>query len=86
MLAALPAEFWVMVGVCIAAMAVSAFLLGAPQWWQRGVARSGLIVAGGAVFAGVTAYVSVLAAAIVVVLPLVLVIAWFTDFFGGLFG
>ncbi|WP_420013718.1 hypothetical protein [Tateyamaria sp.] len=85
MLAALPFEFWLLTGACVLLMAVAAFFLGAPHWWQRGLARSALVTGGGGLFVCTTAYLSVFAAILITVLPFVLVIAFFTDFFGGLF-
>ncbi len=78
-------EFWAMVGGLTLLMAVAAFFLGAPQWWQRGLARSALVVAGAGLFVSTMAYVSLIAAVIVVLLPLLLIVAFFTNLFGGLF-
>ncbi|MFL4470851.1 hypothetical protein ACERZ8_13510 [Tateyamaria armeniaca] len=85
MLQALPFEFWVVAGGLTLLMAVAAFFLGAPQWWQRGLARSALVVSCAGLFVYTMTYVSVLAAVIVVVLPLLMIIAFFTNLFGGLF-
>ncbi|WP_299370200.1 hypothetical protein [uncultured Tateyamaria sp.] len=85
MLQALPFEFWAMVTGCIVLMAVAAFFLSAPQWWQRGLARSALVIAGAGLFVGTLTYLSLFAAILIVVLPMVLIIAFFSNIFGGLF-
>ena len=85
MLTALPTQVYLLCGLCLAGMTVSAFFMGAPHWWQRGLARSGLVLSCGVLFVGVSAYVSLLAASVVVILPIVVLVAWFTDLFGGFF-
>ncbi|WP_299725176.1 hypothetical protein [uncultured Tateyamaria sp.] len=85
MLQALPMEFWLMVGALTLLMAVAAFFLGAPQWWQRGLARSALVVAGAGLFVGTMTYVSIFAAVLVVFIPIALIVAFFTNIFGGWF-
>ena len=85
MLGALPIQFWWYGGGRVALMAASAFFMGAPLWWQRGLARSMLVVGGAGLFVITMTYVSVIAAVIVVCLPILIVIAFFTNLFEGWF-
>ncbi len=85
MLNALPLEFWVLAGVMVAIMAGSAFFMGAPLWWQRGLARAGLVVAGSGLFVATMTYVSLIAAVVVICLPVILIFAFFTNLFEGWF-
>ncbi|WP_415920873.1 hypothetical protein [Tateyamaria sp. SN6-1] len=85
MLEALPLQFWLLTGACVLFMMVAAFFLGAPLWWQRGLARAALVAGGAGLFVGTMAYLSVFVAVLVVALPLALIVFFFTDLLGGLF-
>ena len=85
MLAALPIEFYLMAGACIVLMGFSAFYLGSEDARARAFARLGVTVGGAALFVGTMAYLSVFVAVLIVILPVLLIIAFFTDLFGGIF-
>ncbi len=85
MLSALPTEYYVIVGVCIAIMGFCAFYLGSPDWRVKAGARAGLTVSAASLFVFTMTYLSVFVAVLIVVLPFVLIVAFFTDLFSGLF-
>ena len=83
MLAALPIEFYLMTGACIVVMGFSAFYLGSENSQARAFARLGVVVGGAGLFVGTMAYLSVFVAVLIVVLPIALIIGFFSNIFGG---
>ena len=85
MMMAMPTEFYIVVGVCLAVMGFSAFYLGAPDWRLKGAARAGLAVSAAGLFVFTMTYLSIFVAVLIVILPVFLIVAFFTDLFSGLF-
>ena len=78
---AMPVEFYVIVGVCVAVMGLSAFYLGDENRTTRGLARVGLVIGGATLFVSVLYYMTILAAVLVILIPIALVAAWWKDLF-----
>ena len=85
MLGALPIQFYLLAGACIVVMGFSAFYLGSEDARARAFARLGVTVGGAALFVGTMAYLSVFVAVLIVLLPVLLIVAFFTDLFSGFF-
>ena len=83
MLAALPIEFYLLTGACIVLMGFSAFYLGSKNDLARAFARLGVVVGGAGLFVGTMAYLSVFVAVLIVMLPVVLIVGFFSGIFGG---
>ncbi|MEM9428498.1 MAG: hypothetical protein AAGA32_03270 [Pseudomonadota bacterium] len=71
-------EFVVVLAVGIVIMAVSAWFLGADTPRIRASARVGLVLGGTAVFLASLLYASILVAVLVILLPVALVVAWWS--------
>jgi hypothetical protein len=77
----MPVEFYVILGLCVAVMGFSAFYLGDEDRTTRGFARVGLVLGGSALFVSVLYYMTILAALLVVCIPIALVMAWWNGLF-----
>ena len=83
----MPNEFYVILGLCVAVMGVSAWFTGEKDRRRRNFARVGLVLGGAGLFVSTMLYTSILIAALIVALPLALIAAWWsgiTDWFSGL--
>ncbi len=79
----MPTEFYVIAGICVAMMGLSAFYLGDENRSIQALARVGLVVGGAGLFVATLYYVALLAAVLVVFLPVAIVIAWWNGLFDG---
>lgn len=78
---AMPVEFYVIVAVCVVVMGLSAFYLGDENRKTQALARVGLVVGGAALFVSVLYYMTILAAVLVILIPIALITAWWKDLF-----
>lgn len=77
----MPIEFYIIVGVCVAMMGLSAFYLGDDDKRTRGFARVGLVVGGAGLFTSTLYYMAIFAAVLVVMIPIALIAAWWNGLF-----
>ena len=77
----MPTEFYIIVGVCVAVMGLSAFYLGDDDKRIRGFARVGLVVGGAGLFTSTLYYMAIFAAVLVVMIPIALIAAWWNGLF-----
>ena len=85
MMMAMPTEFYIVVGVCLAVVGLSAFYLGVHDWRVKGTARASSAVSAADLFVFKMTYLSIFMAVLIVILPVFLIGAFFTDLFLGLF-
>jgi hypothetical protein len=72
----MPPEFWIIVAVCVGIMLVSAWFLGEEDRRIRNLSRMGLVLGGTGIFVATIYHAAILAAALVVLLPVALAVAW----------
>ena len=77
----MPVEAYAIIGVCIAVMAFSAFYLGDENKNTRAMARVGVVSGGAVLFVSTMYYLTILAAVLIICLPIVLIVAWFNGAF-----
>ena len=81
MMSAMPIQFYAIIGVCIVVMGFSAFYLGDENRSTRAFARMGLVLGGSALFVSTLYYMTILAAVLVVFIPIALFMAWWNGIF-----
>ena len=77
----MPTEFYIIVGVCVAVMGLSAFYLGDDNKRTRAFARVGLVAGGAGLFTSTLYYTAIFAAVLVVMLPVILIMVWWNGLF-----
>ena len=77
----LPFAFYAIIFGCIVVMGISAFHLRDESKTVAGFARVGLVVGGAGLFVSTMFYASILVAALIVMLPVALVVAWWNGAF-----
>lgn len=72
----MPTQYFVILGICVATMALSAWHLGDEDRRVRGLSRVGLVLGGTGLFVSTIYYASIFVAALVIAIPLVLIAVW----------
>ena len=77
----MPIEFYIICGACLGVMGLSAFYLGDENRNVRGFARVGVVLGGTTLFLSAMFYFSIMIAVLIVILPVVLIVAFFQGIF-----
>ncbi|AXI42817.1 hypothetical protein [Sulfitobacter sp. SK011] len=77
----MPTEFYLIIGGCVAVMGLSAFYLGDENKSTRALARVGIVMGGSGLFVATLFYAAIFAAVLIVMLPILLIAAWWNGAF-----
>lgn len=77
----MPTEFYIIAGVCVAVMGLSAFYLGDDDKRTRAFARVGLVVGGAGLFTSSLYFTAIFAVVLMIMLPIALIAAWWNGLF-----